>query len=124
VSIVYNSAVKDARMNVVLDAIDVGTAGSIELLDSGDVLLASAPLNLPSFIEASQALTMITSPTVQCASAAASGIATKAQIKSSAGTVIISGLTVGVGAGDVRINDTSIRLGELIRFSSVTFTHG
>ena len=65
-SIVYNSAVKDARMNVVLDAIDVGTAGSIELLDSGDVLLASAPLNLPSFIEASQALTMITSPTVQC----------------------------------------------------------
>lgn len=56
--------------------------------------------------------------------AAAGGTAAKAEIRDSAGNVIVSGLTVGTSATDVIVANTTISSSQSVQVTSGTFTHG
>jgi hypothetical protein len=122
-TVTYNATLRGARMQAVLDAVDAGTPpGSLEILDSSDVVLAAITLGSPSFTRSGGVLTLASTP-LSDTSANASGTASKAQIKNAAGTVVISGLTVGTADADIIMNSTSITSGQQVAISSGTITH-
>jgi hypothetical protein len=57
-------------------------------------------------------------------SADATGTAALARFKDSTGTVVVDGLTVGVGSGDIQLNSISLSAGQTVTISSGTITHG
>jgi hypothetical protein len=135
-AIVYSNGVKDNRLNVANDAVNsktyvagsgAGSAGSLVIgtaaLSGATGVLATIALPNPAFTEASQVLTLAGIPLSVAASA--SGTAAKAEFRNNAGTVIIGGLTVGVGAGfDININSTTVVAGQTVQVNSGTITHG
>lgn len=134
-SVVYSNTVKDNRLNVVNDAVNsktyaagtgAGSAGSLVIgtsaLSGATGVLATIPLQNPAFTEASQVLTLAGVPLSVAASA--SGTANKAEIRNNAGTVVVSGLTVGVSASDIIIGTTTITSGGTVTCTAGTITHG
>jgi hypothetical protein len=119
-----------------LDAIDalvnagsVNASGRLYLLTSGDSLVATLPLNTTAFGNATGSgpvtMTMGTSPAVSANSSSA-GTITKFRIGSRDSTgisnnILISG-TVGVGSGDIQINNATVGVGSTITVSSMVLT--
>lgn len=134
-SVVYNNTVKDNRLNVVNDAVNSktyavgtggGSAGQLVIGTSGlsgaTGVLATIALPNPAFTEASQVLTLAGVPLSVAASA--SGTAAKAEVRNNAGTVVVSGLTVGTSATDIILGTTTITSGGTVTITAGTITHG
>jgi hypothetical protein len=122
--IVYSEAVKNSRLQAVVDAI--GAAGVLVIgtsaLSGATGVLVSIPLATASFTVASGAMSLTDLP--RTATASATGIAAKAEIRTSGGTVVMSGLTVGISGTDVIINSTAISSGQTVQATVGTITHG
>jgi len=124
-SVVYAAALKTARMEEVLAAIDAGAgAGKIKLYTAGDVLLNTFTLPDPSGSVSGDTLTFDMDPDIE-APAEATGTATKATITDSDDNVIVSGLTVGT-AGTNFVFDTNVisAVGQVMKLVSGTIQHG
>lgn len=120
-AISYNTTVKSARMTVVKDAIDQGTAGgTLEILTAADALLVSITLADPCGSVSNGVLTF-TVP--RSGTASGTGTAAKAQIKDSNAVVIASGLTVGTSGTDIIVGTTSISSGVTVNVTSGAITH-
>lgn len=122
-AVTYSNTVKDNRMTQVLNAIDGGAgAGYIEICSSAYAsVLATITLSDPCGSVASQALTL-TMPKSDT-NADATGTAAIARIKDSAGNIIVSGLTVGAGSGDINLSSVSITAGDTVTLNSAVITH-
>jgi hypothetical protein len=122
-SVSYANALKDTRMNAVVTAIDAQSGvGYLEIGTSGmAALLVTINFQKPSFTEASQAITMAGAP--KSGVATGTGTAASARIKDSAGTVQVSGLTVGTSGSDINLNSTSITSGQTVTLTSAVITH-
>lgn len=120
-AISYNMTVKNARLQAVIDAI--GTDGVLvigtDALSGVNGILVSIPLQSPAFttpINGSMSL-------VGVPLAAAShqiGIATKAEIRTSTGTTIVSGFTVGI---DIILSISNIEIGTIVSVTSGVINH-
>ena len=121
-TVTYNAALKDTRMNAVVTAIDAGTSfGVLEIGTAGfSTSLVSITLQKPSFTEASGVITAAGVPLSGTASATGTAAA---RIKDSSGTIVVSGLTVGTSGTDVILNSTSITTGQTVTLTSGTITH-
>jgi hypothetical protein len=122
-AVTYSNTVKDNRMTQVLNAIDGGVAaGYIEICSAAYAsVLATITLSDPCGSVASQALTL-TMPKSDT-NADASGTAAVARIKDSAGNIIVSGLTVGAGSGDINLSSVAITIGDTVTLNSAVITH-
>lgn len=129
--VTYSAAAKTARMTAVRDQIDAGgAAGRLEILNSGGTVLATIALG---YSGASTGAVSGSGPVVLTlagfprsdTSADATGTASAARIRTSAGADVITGLTVGLsGSGaDVILDSTSITAGQTVTINSATFTH-
>lgn len=122
-AITYTTAVKTARMTAVRDQIDLGAgAGILKIRDSGNVVLASITLADPSGTITNDVLTFSGFPRSDT-SADATGTANNAIITDSTGTTVISGLTVGLSASDIILDNLSITTGQTVTLNSATITH-
>lgn len=134
--VAYSATLKTHRMNLVNDLVNSksvqsstggGSAGNLiigtsALAGGGTGVLATIPLQNPAFTESSGVLTLAGVPLSATASGA--GTAAKAEIRNNAGVVIVSGLTVGAGSGDINLNSTAISIGQTVTVTSGTITHG
>jgi hypothetical protein len=122
-SVSYNAALKSARMQAVITAIDANGTASLEIGTSGlaTLLVTIALAAPPSFSEANGVITMLGVPLSGVA--VAMGQALSAQIKDGAGNVVVSGLLVGEISGDVILSDASIVTGETVTISSAMIVH-
>lgn len=122
-SVNYSAGVKNSRMIVVRDAIDVGApAATMEIGTAGmGSVLATLTLADPASSVAGAVLTFLGTPIASVAGAA--GTAAAAQIKDGTGAVIVSGLTVGLAGTDIIITNTSISIGDTVTMTSGTITH-
>lgn len=120
----YNAALKTARMNAVIAAIDAGSGpGVLEICSAAYAsILASIALADPSFTESAGVITMAGVPRSD-ASADNTGTAAVARIKDSNGVTVVDGLTVGVGTGDVQLNSTALSAGQSVTITSGTISH-
>lgn len=120
----YSTAVKNARLQAVVDAIDAGaSAGTLEIgTTSMASVLATLTLADPSGVVAAGVLTFDFDPDIT-AIAAATGTAAEARIKDSDGTVIISGMTVGTSGTDIVLDSASITVGQSVTVQTGAITH-
>jgi hypothetical protein len=136
-AVVYATTTKNNRLKMAFlagavtpaagESADAG-AGSATLvigtsaLSGATGVLATITLAKPSFSISGGVATLLGVPL--SATAAAGGTAAKAELRDSAGNVIISGLTVGVSASDIIVANTTISSGQTVQVTSGTVTHG
>lgn len=122
-AVTYTTAVKEARMTAVRDAIDGGVgAGYLEIGTAAmAAVLATITLTDPcgSATGAVLTLTMPHSDT----SADGTGTAAAARIRTSAATDVITGLTVGTSGTDIILDSVSITTGQTVTITAATITH-
>lgn len=121
----YSPALKSARMQLVIDAIDGGGApGTLEICTANYVsVLATIPLALPSFTLTGSTITMALPPRTDT-NADNGGTAALARFKDSNGVVQVSGLVCGVGgAGDVQLSTLTVTPSMQVEIVSATITH-
>ena len=123
-TVTYSSTLKTTRMQAVINAIDAGSAGTMELCTAAyAVVLAIIQLPKPSFSISGSTITLLGVPLTE-ANANNTGTAAAARFKDSSGNVIITGLTVGVGTGDVQMLQTGITAGQPVTITRGQITHG
>ena len=121
--VIYNTAVKTARMTAVRDHF---ADGWLEILTAADAMLASLGLAAGGGTVAGAVWTLAFDNNTVAASAA--GTAAKAQVKRSAANgaaANITGLTVTIagGGGDVIVDNLNIASGQNVTISAGTITH-
>lgn len=134
-SVVYSTALKTNRMQLVVDLINsltvasstgTASAGSLVIgtssLSGATGVLATLALDTTPATVASGVLTLNDTPLSVTASA--SGTAAKAEFRNNAGTVIVGGLTVGTSSADIILGTTTITSGGTVSITSGTITHG
>lgn len=123
-SVNYRASLKTTRMQAVRDDIDSGAgAATLEIGTAGMAsVLCIITLADPASAVAGSVLTLLGVP--RTGTAVAAGTAAEARIKEFAGTVIVSGLTVGVAAADIILSSVGISIGDAVRIDSGTITHG
>lgn len=121
-AVIYAAAVRTARLQAVVDAIDAGTAGKLKFYTAADALLATLTLADPCGTVSGDVLTFDADPDITAA-ASGTGTVAKATITTSADAVIVSGLTVGTSGTDIIVDSTSITSGQTVSFNTGTITH-
>ena len=121
-AVTYTTAVKNARLDAVVTAI--GATGVLEIGTTGMAsILATIALNSTAGTTAGGVLTLSGFPKSDT-SADATGTAAEARIRTAtAGTDIITGLSVGTSGSDINLTSTSITAGQTVTISSATITH-
>jgi hypothetical protein len=138
-AVTYNPTVKSNRMQMVLNAIvnqvmgaATGTAAGSSLVIGTSALsgatgvlatlaMDATPFSLDVSVPAQPKLTLNDTPLSVATTAA--GTAALAEIRNTGGTPVISGLTVGVGTGDVQLSTTSITFPGTVQITAGTITH-
>lgn len=119
----YNDDIKDARLQVVIDAIADG--GKLKIGTAGMALvLATIVLDSPAFVVTSPGIMELQGVPLIDPSADASGIPAAAVITDSADVVIASGLTVGTSGAMIIVSASPIVAGSEIRVESGLIAHG
>lgn len=122
-SVVYNATLKNTRLTDVVAAIDAGGAGYLELGTAGMAsVLVTFPFSATCGTVTSGILTFSGTPWTE--DAANSGTAAAAEVFSGAGTLIISGLTVGTSGSDINLSSTSIVATQPVTLTAASITHG
>jgi len=123
-TVIYAAALKTARMNEVLAAIDAGAgAGKLEIGTSGMALvLATITLADPAGSVTGDALTL-TMPQSDL-SADAGGIAAEARIRDSNNNNVVTELTVGTAGTDIVLDNDNIAAAQQVTINSAIMTHG
>lgn len=122
-TIVYATTLKNTRMTAVVTALDSGGPGYLEIGTAGmAVVLATVDFESTCGTVSGGVLTF--SGTPLSATAAASGTAAAAEAFDGAGSVIVSGLTVGVSGADINLSSTAIVDAEPVTITSAAITHG
>jgi len=86
-------------------------------------VLATIPLQDPCATVSGDTLTFDNTPGMTDTAADASGTAAIARINDSTGAVVVQGLTVGVGSGDIQLNSTTITAGQTVTLTAGTIQH-
>lgn len=127
-AVVYTTAVKNARMTAVRDQIDSGgAAGKIEIGTTGmGTILVTITLGYSGTSTGtitSGALTFAGFP--RSGTAGNAGTAAEARIRTSGNVDIVTGLTVtnNAGAGDIKLDTTTIANGQTVTLNSAVLTH-
>ena len=135
-AVTYSSSLKTNRLNLVVNALGTATAPTISVtgtaagnlvigtsaLSGATGVLATIPLSTTPATVSGSVLTISGVPL--SATAAATGTAALAELRNNAGTVIVSGLTVGTSGSDITISSTAITSGQTVQVTSGTITHG
>jgi hypothetical protein len=122
----YSTALKNDRMQKVIDRIDAGAgAGILKIGTTGmAAVLAQLTLAKPSFGAPSNGVITLAGAPISDTAADGTGAAAAAQITDSTGTVIVDGLTVGTSGANINLNSTAIQVNQEVRINSGSLTHG
>ena len=122
-AVTYTNAVKIARMGAVTT--QAGTTAVLEIGTSAmGSILATFTLNTPIAGAATGAGVLTLSGFPKNATAAATGTAAAARLRTTTGgTDIITGLTVGTSGADVILDSLSITSGQTVTLNSAVITH-
>ncbi len=122
-AVTYSTAVKNTRLQAVIDAI--GASGLLKIGTAGmATVLATIPLAATSFSAPSAGSMSLAGVPITDTAADATGTAAEATITTSGGAAVISGLTVGTTGANINLNSVAIQVNQEVRITSGTITHG
>lgn len=115
-AVIYDNTIKAARLTATRDEL---ASGTLELLSAADAVLAIFTLSATGGTVSTDTWTLeFTSTSTTGETAASTGTnATKAQIKDSGGVARLTGLTVGLSASDIIVDNQSIADGQTVTLS-------
>lgn len=126
-AVIYNTAVKVARMQEVIDAIDAAaTPGKLKIYTAGlALLLASITLDDPSFTNNGDGSITLAGTPLADLDAVGTGIPAAATLTDGDDVVVVSGLTVGVsGSGaNIILESNHIDEHDEVRVDAGSLTH-
>lgn len=118
-AITYTTAAKTARITATRDHFANGT---LEILDvDGTTVIVTFGFSATGGTIATDTWTIVFD--AGTVAAAETGTATTARIKTSGGTADMTGLSVGLAASDIIIDNTSVTSGQNVTVSSATIQH-
>jgi len=134
-AVVYRSGLRTNRLNLVLNELGSAAAPTIQttgvsagslVIGTADLsgaagVLATIPLETTPGTVSGDTLTIAGLP--KTVTATASGTAAKAELRNNAGTVIVSGLTVGQDSADIIVSGTVITFGQVFQVTGGSITH-
>lgn len=122
--VIYAAALRTTRMQDVVDAIDAGSGpGTLEIGTTGmGTTLVTLTLADPCGTVSGDVLTFDFNPDIS-STASNTDTAAAARIKDSDGNIIVSGLTVGLSASNIILDDVSITSGQTVTLTDGTLTH-
>lgn len=123
----YSTSLKNTRMDAITTAI--GTSGRMRFYPTGGGATACsgtiiADLALSATAAPAASGGVLTFNAITSASATSSATAICSTITTSAGTVVVDGLTVGTSGTNVVLNSNVISSGQTVSVTSATLTHG
>lgn len=122
-AVTYSTAAKTARMSAVINQIDAATgAGKLVIRDSGNAVLATLTMTVPSGTVSGAVLTFDFDPDLST-TATGTGTAHNAIITDGADVTVVSGLTISTSGADINLNSTSITTGQTVSLQTGTITH-
>jgi hypothetical protein len=134
-AVVYRSGLRTNRLNLVVNELGSASApvipttgvsaGSLVIgtadLAGATGVLATIPLETTPATVSGDTLTIAGLP--KTVTASASGTAAKAELRNNAGTVVVSGLTVGQSSADIIVSGTVIAFGQVFQVTAGAITH-
>jgi hypothetical protein len=120
----YAKALKSARMQAVVNAIDGDLAPAYMELGTADmaVIMVTITLSDPSFTESNAVITMNDMP--KWGTALVPGTVVEARIRDGGGNIIVSGLTVGLGIGsDIILDFVDLAVDQTVTLSQASISH-
>lgn len=126
-AITHGTATRTALADTTVDRVDTGSGtatGNFLIYAADDTLLATVAMPNPAFAAASGATAAgLGAPLSATAPTIAGGpkVATKFDAVNRAGTVIFSG-SVGIGTGDLQVDNTSIATGQTVTITAYSYT--
>lgn len=128
----YSTDVRNARLQVVADAVNGGSgAGKLRIYDGlrpatgGTVTNLLAEFTLPNPFEDSISGGVLTADAISSATASGTGTATWFRIIDGDGTFVLDGDAGGTGSGkELELSSTSISSGQTVTIDSLTITAG
>lgn len=123
-AVIYAAGVRTDRMDVVLAAIDAGSAeGYLRIGTAAMALtLVEVPFANPAGAVAGDVLTFDCTPPIT-GTAVATGTAAAAEIYDSDNNLVVSGLTVGLAAANVILDSVSVTTGQTVTITAGSLTH-
>jgi hypothetical protein len=118
-SLTHTTAIRNGLADYVVDAIDVGGAGTFEFQTSGDVEVATLTFSATAFGDAASGVA--TANAITSDTSATGGAVAKFRIYSGGATEIVAG-SVAVSGEDVDISSVVIASGETVAITSLTYT--
>ncbi len=120
----YSTLLKNARLDLVDDFINVSPPGELHIAPAGGfgTILATIVLANPAAPAAAAGVLTLTMPQSD-SSADNTGTATQARIQDGAALDVVTGLTVGVGSEDIVLDSVSITQLQTVTINSATITH-
>lgn len=134
-SVIYASTLRTDRLKLVVNKLGTATSPTISVTGTaaGTLVIGTsalsgatgvlATINLSTTPATVSGDTLTISGTPLSTTASASGTAAKAELRDNAGTVVVSGLTVGTSGTDIIISNTTITNGQTVQVTSGTITH-
>ena len=122
-SVNYNTATLNARLQAVVGQIDANGAGRLRIGTAGfGTILSTIQLVVPSGTVAGGVMTFSGLPLADPLTTV-SGTAAEARIEDALGTIVVSGLTVGIStAFDIVMTTTTISSNQTIALTAATIT--
>ncbi len=123
-AVTYPNALKDSRLQAVIDAIDAGAGpGYVEIGTAGmAAVLVKIVFADPSATKTGGVLTLAGLP--KSGTATGTGTAAAARIRDSNDADVVTGLTVGTGSEDIVLDNASIATDQVVNVTVGTITHG
>jgi hypothetical protein len=134
-AVIYRAGLRTNRLNLVVNELGSASAPTITTtgVSAGTLVIGTSALSGSTGVLAT--ITLDTTPATvsgnvltisglpKSATASNSGTAALAELRNNAGTVIVSGLTVGTSGTDIIISNTTITSGQTVQVTSGTITH-
>lgn len=124
-AVTLRASLRTTIMTAIRDDIDSGAGpGVLQIGTAGMAsVLAEFTLTDPCGTVSGDVLTFDFDPDISDTSANATGTAAAARIRTSDGTDVITGLTVGTSSADIILSSVSITSGGTVTIASGTLTH-
>jgi len=119
-AVTHSSAARSAAADAVVDLLDVGGAGTLRFLTSGDAVVATLTFNSTAFGAASAGVA--TANAITSDTNAVGGTVAKWEARNNANEMVFAGSAASPTGGDINLSSLTVGASDTVSISSLTYT--
>jgi hypothetical protein len=119
-AVTHSNAARSAAANAVVDLLDVGGAGTLRFLTSGDAVVATLTFSATAFGAASDGVA--TAAEITPDTNAVGGTVAKWEARNNANAMVFAGSAASPTGGDINLSSLTVGESDTVSISSLTYT--